>query len=531
MPAPRGPRAPDSSLVSRLNATIQMRPANNLMRVDKYYRSADLLDRQARQYRRQANEEQLYVMLMRLVSLVVETIPQHSGFHREDPIYQALRKMCLFEVMPELERLKLSLDLKDRTSRLFEEEPWAPTKQPGTIRLAAGNVPEVHWRPHGGEAVGSGGAGPVDALDQRAHGAAPPLDPFLLPGAAAAAGLTSAGLTSAGSGAAAAPLPAIADLRLDLPRSLRLPAASAAARSRHAILPSWQQPAEAATRDAGPGSTQTGQRAGLYPALPADLAQLDQSTGPGSGPDQRPPDPLADAVLGLGPQEVGVEFVAGPTAPPRPGESCCTEPPPATQTVPAVGPATTGVAEVAKRQSVRDVHVSVALMDEFLRYATSNTRRGIESCGILAGTLSVDDAVFTITTLIVPKQEGTSDTVQALNEEEIFEAQDSRGLYPLGWIHTHPTQTCFLSSIDVHTHCGYQTMLDEAVAIVMAPRDPSKRVGIFRLTTPGGLKTVQRCDLRGFHTHPPTATGQPLYEFCKHVYLNPRVAFDVVDLR
>lgn len=44
-------------------------------------------------------------------------------------------------------------------------------------------------------------------------------------------------------------------------------------------------------------------------------------------------------------------------------------------------------------------------------------------------------------------------------------------LYPLGWIHTHPTQTCFLSSIDVHTQCGYQTMLDEAVAIVMAPTD------------------------------------------------------------
>ena len=74
-------------------------------------------------------------------------------------------------------------------------------------------------------------------------------------------------------------------------------------------------------------------------------------------------------------------------------------------------------------------------------------------------------------------------------------------------------------------------MLDEAVAIVMAPRDTSKKVGIFRLSTPGGLKTVQGCDLRGFHTHPPTATGQPLYEYCKHVYLNPRVKFDVVDLR
>lgn len=32
----------------------------------------------------------------------------------------------------------------------------------------------------------------------------------------------------------------------------------------------------------------------------------------------------------------------------------------------------------------------------------------------------------------------------------------SRALYPLGWIHTHPTQTCFLSSVDIHTHCGFQ---------------------------------------------------------------------------
>ena len=43
-----------------------------------------------------------------------------------------------------------------------------------------------------------------------------------------------------------------------------------------------------------------------------------------------------------------------------------------------------------------------------------------------------------------------------MNEEEIFDVQDKRSLYPLGWIHTHPTQTCFLSSVDVHTQCGYQ---------------------------------------------------------------------------
>ena len=104
--------------------------------------------------------------------------------------------------------------------------------------------------------------------------------------------------------------------------------------------------------------------------------------------------------------------------------------------------------------SAREVQ-SAAFM---CRYARSNTRRGVESCGILAGLLDTKRGLFSITTLIVPKQEGTSDTVQALAEEEIFDVQDKRGLYPMGWIHTHPTQTCFLSSIDVHTQCGYQVL-------------------------------------------------------------------------
>lgn len=62
-------------------------------------------------------------------------------------------------------------------------------------------------------------------------------------------------------------------------------------------------------------------------------------------------------------------------------------------------------------------------MEEFLAYAASNTKRGIESCGILAGRLQANDSIFNITTLIIPKQSGTSDTVQALNEEEIFDVQ------------------------------------------------------------------------------------------------------------
>ncbi|CAN0515532.1 unnamed protein product, partial [Ectocarpus sp. 8 AP-2014] len=51
----------------------------------------------------------------------------------------------------------------------------------------------------------------------------------------------------------------------------------------------------------------------------------------------------------------------------------------------------------------------------------------------------------------------------------------SNKLITLGWIHTHPKQDCFMSSVDLHTHCGYQLMLPEAVAVVYAPSDNKKR--------------------------------------------------------
>ncbi|EPS59442.1 hypothetical protein M569_15365, partial [Genlisea aurea] len=139
--------------------------------------------------------------------------------------------------------------------------------------------------------------------------------------------------------------------------------------------------------------------------------------------------------------------------------------------------------------------------------------------------------VFHITTLIIPKQESTSDSCQTLNEEEIFEVQDKRALFPLGWIHTHPTQTCFMSSVDLHTHYSYQIMLPEAVAIVMAPTDKSSPHGIFHLSDPGGVGVIRGCPQRGFHPHKEPDDGSPIYEHCSHVYMNPKLKFDVVDLR
>ena len=123
---------------------------------------------------------------------------------------------------------------------------------------------------------------------------------------------------------------------------------------------------------------------------------------------------------------------------------------------------------------LRPIAIPSVIINRFLQLAEHNTRKNLETCGVLAGRLSHD--TFTLTTLIVPKQTSTSDTVAMLNEEEIFDVQDGRELLTLGWIHTHPTQQCFMSSVDLHTQYPYQLLLAEAIAIVVAPTQNPKYI-------------------------------------------------------
>lgn len=521
MPAPKSPRKAPPSVLDTLHAAAPRREVNSYIPVRTYYRSAVNLQRQADEYRRAKNQEQQYLMLLRFVSLVLETIPRHGDYRKNDVEYLRLRAIST-TLMEELEQLKLEIRLLNR------ENPYLPTNAPGAVKF--------------GPAIDS-----LSSFDQQqqhtdigndgSHDTASALDGLGSPEWAAMMASQSSKPSTLSTRPAGALSPTSKLLEMpDVTPTLALPPASSDMLSKHALggtLPltsagrpklSYDDTIEAAARPPAPS----------YSEL---LASLDiNKPSPYSG------------QLQLGPQELNVHTAPYPIGPLPPGATCCPPPPPpppplnntssststaSTGTAVAVAPKpmTGGVAEVRKRQRIRDVHLSASLMKEFLRYADANTRRGIETCGILAGALSPDDARFTITCLIVPKQEGTTDTVQALAEEEIFEVQDTRSLYPLGWIHTHPTQTCFLSSVDVHTHCGYQTMLDEAVAIVMAPSQQRHQMGVFRLTTPGGLSLIQQCPLRGFHAHPQTSTGQPLYEECSNVYLNERIGYEVIDLR
>ena len=121
---------------------------------------------------------------------------------------------------------------------------------------------------------------------------------------------------------------------------------------------------------------------------------------------------------------------------------------------------------------LRTIFLPPTLRNQFLKAAAANTQANLETCGILCGTL-ISNALF-ISKLVIPEQTATSDTCETVNESALFDYCDAEDLMVLGWIHTHPTQTCFMSSRDLHTHCGYQVMMPEAIAIVCAPsKSPS----------------------------------------------------------
>lgn len=175
-------------------------------------------------------------------------------------------------------------------------------------------------------------------------------------------------------------------------------------------------------------------------------------------------------------------------------------------------------------EGLRRILVPVGLTLKFLELAKPNTGRNVETCGILAGRLSLND--FIITHVLIPPQRGTSDSCLTENEEKLFLYQDKHDLITLGWIHTHPSQSSFMSSIDLHTHCSYQLMLPEAIAIVCAPK--FGEIGVYSLTNDYGVDFIAQCKTTGFHPHP---TSPPIYEESKHVIFEDKAPLEIIDLR
>ena len=104
------------------------------------------------------------------------------------------------------------------------------------------------------------------------------------------------------------------------------------------------------------------------------------------------------------------------------------------------------------------------LTDRFLAIASSNSQRGVETLGTLGGSLSNNRLI--ISHLLIPKQVGKSDSCTMEGLEDVWDVHDKENIVFLGWIHTHPAYSVFLSSVDMHNQYEWQHMLPEAVAIV-----------------------------------------------------------------
>ncbi|KAK5130811.1 hypothetical protein LTR08_001645 [Meristemomyces frigidus] len=286
--------------------------------------------------------------------------------------------------------------------------------------------------------------------------------------------------------------------------------------------------APAAHRDA---ARETATQAYYYPVVPAKGNAIDW-TMPALQP--YPSSAFAGPPPALPSKRAPDSFT--PVVPPRPSAPPTPTPPAASPSSPPAHHSTPSkytfkpTAFTESGAPLRTVMLPPDLRTAFLNLAHPNTLRNLETCAILCGTL-ISNALF-INHLILPDQTATSDTCDTTEtgDNALFDYCDSHELLVCGWIHTHPSQSCFLSSRDLHTSSGYQVMLPEAIAIVCAPRH-NPDWGIFRLTAPPGLDAVLNCRKPGlFHPH----AENDLYTDALrpgHVVEGPGLKFEVVDLR
>ncbi|KAH0993030.1 hypothetical protein GBA52_004513 [Prunus armeniaca] len=489
-----------------------------------YFRIADNLLKQASIYREEKNIVDLYVILLRFSSLVSETIPCHRDYQTFPPKERSMYRKKLLNVLDELESLKP--EAQRLVNKLNEAQAVSQLPQLECLEGTSYGLgtPSLEWPPVNNNSL---------SINIRQPSS----------------------LTSQSSWKYNNDYSRVSTNTSQIDKqfqklSLNIPLPNKETLSRHSFLGpnglqgQWLGPT-AKVKVQYPSSTDLipTENSGMNQVVQNDIVAVKDGDQGGIKSTMESVLSLDDGVWPRPAQELGpslineiredpFELVINQPSPPpvlARVQPEYTPIPPSKVADPRPGPAKPSVDGMPSSNSYQHLHVPVKLMDDFLRLARMNTEKNLETCGILAGSLK--NKVFHITTLIVPKQESTSDSCQTLNEEEVFEVQDRLSLFSLGWIHTHPSQTCFMSSVDLHTHYSYQIMLPEAIAIVMAPTDTSSPHGIFHLSDPGGVSVIRNCDQRGFHPHEEPLDGTPIYEHCSHVFINSNLRIDVVDLR
>ncbi|KAF8046917.1 hypothetical protein N665_3338s0002 [Sinapis alba] len=501
-----------------LNKVARKIEVDNRIPLRNYYRIADNLLRQASIYRDEKNVVDLYIMLLRYSSLISETVPFHQDYQASLPQARLGSRKKLRAVINELESLKPEFDRRVDELNRADDESYRVGSDFPVVSYSSDAVewPPVHKDPYSRPDIKKTTSQPSSTYNNNLTSSSyrTPIDQqfqklsfdFLPPNQATLSRHSFLGPNGLKSQWVAPK----SEIKVQYPSNT-----------------DWGSAENSALIDAGPSRSSTSLN-----GVSQGVSTLNPVLSLDDGRWQRHSEAVTSQFVSDATEDP-FQFVGmkQPTPPPVLAQvhqefaQIC----PSKVADPRPGPALPSLEEKEGSNAYQHLHVPVRIMEDFLRLARSNTERNLETCGVLAGSLK--NRVFHITTLIIPKQESTSDSCQTLNEEEIFEVQDRLSLFPLGWIHTHPTQTCFMSSVDLHTHYSYQIMLPEAVAIVMAPTDETTPHGIFHLSDPSGVSVIRNCQQRGFHPHEESEDGNPIYEHCSHVFLNSKLKYEVLDLR
>ncbi|KAI0259028.1 hypothetical protein BC834DRAFT_926366 [Gloeopeniophorella convolvens] len=176
-------------------------------------------------------------------------------------------------------------------------------------------------------------------------------------------------------------------------------------------------------------------------------------------------------------------------------------------------------------------------LERFISIGRINTERNRETCGLLLG--KQKDRRYVVTTLLIPKQISTHNACTMEDEVAIAQFAKQHALVTLGWIHIHPTEPCFMTSVDLHVQSIFQSVLPEAFAVICSPKH-SPNFMIYRLTDPSGIRTILSCEeSNALHTHterqlyavrePQPSEAQPTDHV--HVTTMWNMPLEVVDLR
>ncbi|POS76515.1 Mov34/MPN/PAD-1 family protein [Diaporthe helianthi] len=544
---------PDRPLsVKEIDAEAKKFEFNILVGLKQWLRAADTLLRQGNMYAREGNASQAYLLLLRYSTLILDHLPKHPEAKTLDG-KRAVKHLAagLGKVFETLEHLKPQIkDAHDEWVKIHVNQPDGSTKLEGErspYEIQAARDPALSWNPKVRAKLLDAGEHQDLAVDLARR--------EIRRRDAARKATRQAGISEeeeqARRGAGLwddwdAPAPrdemgAARDDGDDIRRNM-----DAARRTLDQTERAARPPSSGGSYPSRPSSYSTYDRRSSYQYPSISRSSVPQYpppiNDPHSGRHPRPPHP---------PPRPAKEPSSQPSyephsAPPRPNKEPVDSFGSAHEASPTIGqprPLELPPKSMDRKERytfrpaaylengtpIRPVFLPDRLRHEFLTIASQNTRKGLEMCGILCGT-SVNNALF-ISTLIIPKQTCTTDTCETDNEEEVIEFCMREDLMVFGWIHTHPTQTCFMSSRDLHTQSGYQVMMPESIAIVCAPRsDPS--YGIFRLTNPPGLDHILHCTQSStFHQH--SING--LYTDAKHpgghVYHSNQLDFHIEDLR